>query len=109
MKIPMRGALRTRLTLETPVDTPDDIGGMIRTYTPLTSVWAAIEPLSATRIWQAQQAEQQISHRITLVFRADLTADMRLRFGARVFEIQAAYDLDETRRFSSLDCLEVKP
>ena len=109
MKIPMRGALRTRLVLEAPQDLADDIGGTTRSFVPVTSVWAAIEPLSAARVWQAQQAEQEISHRITLIYRADFTADMRLRLGARIFEIRSAYDLDETRRFSSLDCWEVRP
>ncbi len=109
MKIPMRGALRTRLVLEAPQDVADDIGGVARSFVPITSVWGAIEPLSAARVWQAQQVEQEISHRITLMYRADVTADMRLRLGSRVFEIRAAYDLDETRRFSSLDCWEVRP
>ena len=64
MKIPMRGALRTRLVLEAPQDLADDIGGTARSFVPVTSVWAAIEPLSAARVWQAQQAEQEISHRV---------------------------------------------
>ena len=104
-----RGALRHRMILETPQDNTDDIGAVIRTYTALTSVWAAIKPLSASRLWQSQQVQQQVSHRITIGYRPDVTGDMRLRLDARIFQIKASYDAEERGRFLTLECLEIKP
>jgi len=109
MRPPALGAMRHRLTLQSPQDTADEIGGAARIYTNFAQVWAAIEPLSGTRLWQSQQAEQQISHRITIVFRADVSGDLRFILGSRIFEIKAAFDPDETGRFLVCDCWEVKP
>ena len=39
------GQLRTQLTLEQPVETPDGQGGFTLTWTTLATLWALVEPL----------------------------------------------------------------
>ena len=101
------GARRHRLTLQKRMET-DGEGACSGSYVAIAIVWAAIEPLSATRIWQAQQVQQQISHRITMAFSADVSGDLRFLSGERIFEIASVFDPDETGRFLVCECLEVR-
>ena len=109
MKQTTLGDMRHYLTVQAPQDTDDGIGGVTRVYVAFANVWAAIEPLSGTKTWQSQQNGQEISHRITIAYRTDISGDMQLVLGARIFEIRAAFDPDETGRFVNLDWWEFKP
>ena len=106
--------LRSRLTLEAPVDVPDDNGGATRTFAAIDTFWAEISPAAVTSRWvddrfAAGRMEQSITHHIRLRFRAGMTAAMRFRLGARVFFIHAIEDPDERRRFLLCRCEEIKP
>jgi len=102
------GALRERLTLQTPIDTPDGAGGVTRTYTAVCDVWAAIKPAASAMRFLADRQEEVVSHTITLRWRA-LTGAMRFVDEARVFAIRAMRDPDERQRFLVCDCEEIKP
>ena len=41
------GALNRRLVLETPMETGDGAGGVVRTYEAATTLWAQVTPVSA--------------------------------------------------------------
>lgn len=109
MKQTAIGDLRHLLLLQTPQDVPDESGNLQRSFVALANVWAAVQPLSANYVWRAQQAEQQITHNIVIVWRADVTGEMRFLLGSRVFEIISVRDPDETGRFLVCDCWEIKP
>jgi SPP1 family predicted phage head-tail adaptor len=97
------GELRHRLVIEAPVETPDEAGGVARTFSALATVWAAIEPVSADHRLIADRAMAALSHRIVLRRRDDLTLNHRFRLGARVFAIRALRDPEERGEF--LECL----
>ena len=106
--------LRSRLTLEAPVDVADDNGGVSRSYVALDTLWAEISPAPIDgRLvddrFVAERMEQYVTHHIRLRFRAGMTAAMRFRLGARVFVIHAIEDPDEHRRFLLCRCEEIKP
>jgi SPP1 family predicted phage head-tail adaptor len=103
------GRLRQRLTLEAPAEVDDGAGGVSRSFVALATVWAAVIPTAAVEIAEADRVSQRVTHRITLRWRAGVTAAMRFTKGARVWRIMAATDPDGTRR--RLDCLaeEVSP
>ncbi len=42
------GSLRRRVTIEAPLDVPDEFGGFARSFAPLAQVWAKIETLSTS-------------------------------------------------------------
>ena len=103
------GKLRRRLQLESPVEAADEIGGFSRTWTNVASVWGEIETLSGEDTFEASQGQIQLTHRVTVRWRPDITGAMRLRDGARAFEIIAALDGDAQRRFLVCRCREIKP
>lgn len=103
------GALRARLILEAPTDVTDDNGGFIRTFSTLATVWGEITPTRGRPSFDANQSEQVLSHRIRIRYRSDVSAQNRLRLGARIFTIRNVMDEGEDKRFLRLDCEEIRP
>ena len=103
------GRLRHRLVLETPQETPDGGGGADTAWSAITTLWAEIEPLSATQHVAAGHVETAISHRIRIRYRPDVTGEQRFRLGTRIFAIRAAFDADQGGRFLLCLCEETGP
>jgi SPP1 family predicted phage head-tail adaptor len=97
------GARRRRFVLELPLEHPDGFGGVIRTYAAGPELWGAIEMMSGEERIRGGRPEQAVTHRITLRYRAGITAAMRLTRGLRRFDIRATGDPDGLRR--DLVCL----
>jgi SPP1 family predicted phage head-tail adaptor len=100
------GKLRTELVLKRCATHSDGIGGQIENWTEIASVFARIEPISAQSLSGADQTRQAVSHRITMRWRGDLAAGMRLTGQGRVFGIVTVHDPDETGRYLVCRTLE---
>lgn len=90
--------LRLRLRLEQPVETPDDIGGAARTFALIGPVWGEVTPMQGDEELVSGRFEARITHRVSLRWRGDITARMRLAAALRVFSIRAVFDPDGKRR-----------
>ncbi len=99
--------LRQRITLQSPVDTPDGEGGFSRQWQTIATVWASSDAASPRMRFEAAQQEYSTSHRITIRWRPDVSAAMRLSDGVRHFLINGAYDADGRRDFMICYCEEV--
>lgn len=100
------GRLRHRLTLEAPETDADDIGGRSVAWTPVATVWAAIETVNGNEIAALGQTDARLTHRITIRHRGDVGPAMRLTLGARVFEIGSVRDPDGRKRFLVIHAIE---
>ena len=103
------GRMRRRVTLEAPVETADDVGGVVRAFVPVAALWADITPLGGEARFVADQAQERLTHKVRLRWRDGVSAAMRFRLGARLLAIRDVSDASETRRFLVCHCLEVKP
>lgn len=101
------GALRHRVTLEAPTQTPDDAGGFARSYTPLTQLRAKIETRAARDDFIAEREEQQATHRVTIRWRNDVTQGVRFDHRGRKLLVRSVVDPDQQRRFLLCDCVEI--
>ncbi|KQW31141.1 head-tail adaptor protein [Rhizobium sp. Root274] len=101
------GRLTARLVLEEPQATDDGQGGAEVVFAELGRVWALVEPKTFAEEVKGPGLVSEVTHQVTLRARGDLTPGQRLRKGARVFEIMALRDLDETGRFALALCREV--
>lgn len=102
------GAFTARLTIEQAVEVADGQGGVIRTHAAVGAAWARIEPVTADRVSDAGAQAMTVTHRIWLRHRSDLQSGMRLRKGARLFEIRTFRDPDETARYMVCECEETE-
>lgn len=101
------GRLTARLVLERPEVVEDGQGGAGAVFVERAQVWALIEPRSFAEEEKGQGLFATVTHHVTVRARSDLVAGQRFRKGARVFEIQAVRDPDETGRFQVALCREV--
>jgi SPP1 family predicted phage head-tail adaptor len=96
------GQLKTRLMLQQPVETPDDQGGVVRTWTTFATVWAQVTPLSARNTVEADSDGATQNYLIVMRGNFSLTLRHRLVDGARIYTINAIRDRDD-RRFLEID------
>lgn len=93
------GLLRTELVLEQAGLAPDGLGGHTESWSEAATVFGHVEPLAARSRFGADQTLEEVTHRISLRARADVMSGMRLRKGARVFDIVTVHDPDESGRY----------
>ena len=103
------GRLRTRLTVESPVETSDGAGGVVRTYEEHSTVWAAVEPVAAAFGVATERTGQTVTHRITLRAGSDLTTQHRLRDGTRIYQIRSILADGSDNRFLIALTEEITP
>ena len=96
------GSFRTELSLQQAVLAGDGMGGHDETWNEVATVFARVEPVSATMRFGAGQTLEEATHRVTLRHRAGLSSGMRFVRGGRVLDILTARDPDETGRY--LEC-----
>jgi len=92
------GDLNRRLVLEAPAESADGAGGVTRSYAPVMTVWANVEPVTARGVVVADAAGATITHRITIRRRSAVTTRHRFVEGETVYRIVTIRD-DATRRF----------
>jgi SPP1 family predicted phage head-tail adaptor len=92
------GELDRRLTLEEPVETADGTGGVTLSYTPVTTLWANVEPVSARSITVADAPGATITHRIIVRRRPAISTRHRFVEGTTIYRVVTVRD-DATRRF----------
>lgn len=106
MRRPSIGRLRHQLILEQPVRTPDGGGGTSESWSTVATLWAAIISTGGTENFDVDALTGRISHEIVLRYRPGIEPAMRLRLGARVFEIAAVINIDERNRWTRCLCVE---
>lgn len=83
------GTLRHRVTLQQAETVRDAYGGTSSQFVDVATVWGSLEAVSGREFFSAQQVQSEVTHKLTLRFCPDVTADMRVVFGAKVFGIEA--------------------
>lgn len=100
------GGLRRRVSIETYTTSTDSIGAPTKVAATLATLWAKIEPLYGFEVKESARVVSDVTHRVTIRYRADVTAKMRVVYGSRKFDISAVRHDEESRRFTYLDCKE---
>ena len=88
-----RAAKRNKfMEIEKPTETVTE-GELSRTWTRPGSLfgraWVSLEPLNGGEYWEANRQDSSVTHKITGVWAdfASITADMRLKYGTRYFNL----------------------
>lgn len=78
------GKLRHRVVIQKQIESQDqNTGAVVVTWDDVATVWASVDPLSAKEFIAAQQEDSKVSARITIRYRSDVTAKMRLYHAAK--------------------------
>lgn len=102
------GRFNRQLTIENEVEIADGCGGYVSRHEAQDTIWAHICPLRSNNITRADNSVTELSHRILVRFRPNISTATRFVTGSRRFEVEAVRDPDETRRYLECDCVERK-
>ncbi len=94
------GRYRHRLEVQSLGETRADDGGIIRGWTTDTTRWAEIKPLQGRELFEQQQVDSRLTHRIEMRYVAGLTSDQRLVEGSRIFNIHSVTNVKEIDRIT---------
>jgi SPP1 family predicted phage head-tail adaptor len=106
MRTPTIADLRHRLLLEQPLATPDGAGGANVTWSTVTEVWAAVVPLTADEVAEADGRAGTVRYRIVVRTGPAITPAQRFRLGARSFPIRGVRPLGSPVTHLVCDCDE---
>lgn len=85
------GELRHRITFQRFNSRRDALGTpqyhKDENWTDVATVWAKVQEITSGEFYRAEQSDSYITHNIKIRYRTDLAAEMRVRWGARVFRI----------------------
>ena len=99
-------ALDLRVTLQEPVETRDAAGEILITWHTVAQVWADIRDLSGREISLAKSVQSESVRRITIRWRAGVTARMRIQYEGDTMVITAPPRMVGTKEYLELDCSE---
>jgi SPP1 family predicted phage head-tail adaptor len=109
MMEPKIGELRDQLALEQPIRSAETGGGAIITWSVVSQVWAKVVPTTGGEKVVADGVRERITHEVLIRYRPGVNATMRLSGEGRTFEIKAAFDIEERKRWLRLLCEERLP
>ena len=93
------GALRSELALQVNTPAPDGLGGHAESWSEIATIFARIEPASATSSFGPDQTVEMVTHRITIRWRNGVAAGMRFAKQGRIFDIVTVHDPDDSGRY----------
>jgi SPP1 family predicted phage head-tail adaptor len=106
------GLLNHRVTIELPVEVRDpDYGTMTKTWSPVATVWAAVEPISGREFIVNQEQQSELTARVRIRFSstvAGLTPKMRVNYGGRLLQITAVINPLQADEELQLMCAEYR-
>jgi SPP1 family predicted phage head-tail adaptor len=96
------GDLNRRLVLQAPSETDDGAGGVIRSYTSVTTLWAKVAPQAMGGDVSTDSLGALLRYRIVIRRRDDVTVRYRFQEGGAIYRIVAARESAD-RRFLEID------
>ncbi len=105
----MRGRKRHYVKIEKPTTTNSE-GEPSVAWSTLRHVWVKLVPLTSREYFQAAQIQSDVTHQVTANWDEfkDVTSDMRLKYGTRVFEIlEPPRNVEERNREATFMVREV--
>lgn len=106
------GLLDQRVTIEQPGESRDpDYGTMTKTWSPVATVWAAVEPLSGREYFTNQEPGAETMVRVRIRYSSAVAAvspKMRVLHGARVLQIQAVIEPRSAGEELQLMCVDLR-
>lgn len=102
------GKLRHRVIIQQPGQAQDPVTGeMLNGWAVYAKAWASVEPLSVKEFIASEAGQSEVSARITIRYRAGITAKMRILHRGQVYNIQGVLaDPKSGLEYLTLPCSE---
>lgn len=101
------GRIRHRVELKSSTAEKDGYGEETLTWSKYATIWADIQPFRASEIYNAQQVQAEITHKVTIRYNSSVDEKHRVVFGSRILEIVSLINAGERGIYQELLCKEV--
>ncbi len=100
------GPLNKRVAIRSVSSTQDDYNEPVLSWSTDATVWASVEPISGRELLAADQQHAETTHRIRMRYQPSttVTAEKRLLYDSRIFEIVSVIDKKERKHMLELLC-----
>jgi len=88
--------------LQAEVRVPDGIGGYTRSWQDVVELWAEIKPISGNEKLFGNKIQPEVTSKLILRYRNDVTSGMRFLLGDRVFNIRYVINVGENNELLEL-------
>lgn len=103
------GQMRHKITLQSLNKSVTDGGGnYVDDWVNVADIWAKVSPINGQQMTVAAQHNQQLTHTVTIRYRANITPGMRFLYKGRALRIQYIQNIDERNIEMRINCLEVE-
>ena len=89
------GELREVVAIQSNSVVPDDFGQEIKTWATDATVRASVMPLTGKERFESAQVAPEVTHKITIGHGATVTAESRIVFETRIFNISSVINVEE--------------
>jgi SPP1 family predicted phage head-tail adaptor len=105
--LPDPGELNKRIHLRQRIDQAAADYGVEPIYQNERDVWAKVRQVGATTYHESVQADDAITHYMTIRFRKGITSDFEVVYSENVYRIKRLRDLNSAGRYLLLECEEL--
>ena len=100
--------LNRRLTFQRLEAKEDEMGQDKSVWQDYKTIWGSVKPYKSSEYNFMGKLKPEVSHRIYVRFRNDITADMRIKYHGRIVTIEGSpLDIDERHELLEIQCREV--
>jgi SPP1 family predicted phage head-tail adaptor len=89
------GALRHKVIIQQPAEVTNSLGEITVSWSTFAIVWAEILPLSGREYWSSKQVNSEVTGKIRIRYKSGITPKMRVKYGTRIFNIEAVMNYQE--------------
>ena len=102
------GKLNRRITFLRLETSEDEMGQDKSEWKKYRTVWATVKPYKSSEYNFMSKLKPEVTHRIYIRFRKDITADMRIQYQGHIYSIAGPpLDMDNQHRMLEIQCEEV--
>jgi SPP1 family predicted phage head-tail adaptor len=100
------GQLNKKITIQQKVKVADSGGGYSKTWQDIATTWANIKPIKSETVVRAEKKQVDQTHIVTIRYRTDIQAYMRVSYKGRYFYILSTLNTDEQNKQLEMYCVE---
>ena len=81
------GKRNKKVLIQSVAETQDTKGGLTPAWGKFSDAWASVEMISGNEFWSSKQVNASADYAIVTDYIPGVTSKMRVKWGARIFEI----------------------
>jgi SPP1 family predicted phage head-tail adaptor len=99
------GKLNKRISIMSKESVSDGGGGYKDELVEVAKVWASMRSVSGREKYESQQAQAEVTHKVTIRYREVSPAHL-IKLGNRIFDIQYLINVNEENKLLEIQALE---